>query len=394
MTTNRGLHASTHPHSAVLAATRPLARAALSCGVATVLAVGVAGAATAAQQPHDGKGARPAGSAAGAKSDPGRQAAGGDAAPAAASPSPDAATPAPAAKSQAQDKGKSQERARARTRGQDKGQDKGQGNGQGQGNAPAPKPADDPAGNNGTVKVDAAAYDTRVDNEPHASCAFRVTFFGFDEGQTADITVTGIAPTGGGLLLQDKAVPTSDDAAGGAAPDPDGATRVYTLDDLGLGSVAPHPQQGYHVKVAVDSLEAPGGAKQKVLWLEPCEEDAAPVTEPETEPETGGFPPAPGVGGGETPGQPQPGTIGTPVAEGPSPAEAALVEAPASPAAVAAPDLGASVPAGVTSQASALPGALARTGAAGLAVLGLLGAGAAAAGTTLQVARRRLTAGQ
>ena len=246
------------------------------------------------------------------------------------------------------------------------------------------------------MKVDAAAYDTRVDNEPHASCAFRVTFFGFDEGQTADITVTGIAPTRGGLLLQDKAVPTSDDAAGGAAPDPDGATRVYTIDDLGLGSVTPHPKQGYHVKVAVDSLEAPGGAKQKVLWLEPCEEDAAPVTEPEpeTEPETGGVVPTPG--GGETPGQSQPGTIGTPVAEAPSVAEAALVEAPvsATPTASAAPELGATIPAAAAQQASALPGALARTGAAGLALLGLMGAAAAAAGTALQVARRRLPAAE
>lgn len=131
--------------------------------------------------------------------------------------------------------------------------------------------AEDPRGNNGTIKIDGPVYDTGVDNEPHPGCEFRVTFFGFDAGQTADITITGIAPTGGGPLLHDAAVPTSSDAAGGAAHDPDGATRTYTATDLGLTGLAPHPKQGYHLKVTVDSLEAPGGAKQKVLWLAPCE---------------------------------------------------------------------------------------------------------------------------
>ncbi|HEX3005961.1 MAG TPA: hypothetical protein VHO27_17245, partial [Angustibacter sp.] len=133
----------------------------------------------------------------------------------------------------------------------------------------------DPRGNNGTITIDGPAYDTGVDNEPHPGCAFRITFFGFDAGQTADITITGIAPTGGGLLLHDTAVPTSDDAAAGAGRDVDGATRVYTADDLGLSSMTPHPKQGYHLKVAVDSVQAPGGAKQKVLWLAPCEQQPA-----------------------------------------------------------------------------------------------------------------------
>ena len=282
MTINRGLYRSTHPSFAVQAATRPLARAALSCGVATVLAVGAGGAATAAQQPHEGKSASAAGSAAGAsgaagtRSEKSPEAAGRQKAGATerASGSHADSAPTPAANSQSEGQSRGQAAghdpspaasSRPSSSAAAKPVDKPAGK-------PAPKPAGDPAGNNGTVKVDAAAYDTRVDNEPHASCAFRVTFFGFDEGQTADITVTGIAPTRGGLLLQDKAVPTSGDAAGGAAPDPDGATRVYTIDDLGLGGVSPHPKQGYHVKVAVDSLEAPGGAKQKVLWLEPCED--------------------------------------------------------------------------------------------------------------------------
>jgi hypothetical protein len=129
----------------------------------------------------------------------------------------------------------------------------------------------DPRGNNGTIKIDGVSYDAGVDNEPHPGCEFRVTFFGFDAGQTADITMTGIAPTGGGTLLAEHGVPTSSDLAGGAANDPDGATRIYTADDLGLTALTPHPKQGYHVKVTVDSLEASGGAKQKVLWIAPCE---------------------------------------------------------------------------------------------------------------------------
>lgn len=42
--------------------------------------------------------------------------------------------------------------------------------------------------------------------------------------------------------------------------------------------VEPHPQQGYHVKLAVETTDAaPNGAitKHKVFWIEPCETGAA-----------------------------------------------------------------------------------------------------------------------
>ncbi len=58
------------------------------------------------------------------------------------------------------------------------------------------------------------------------------------------------------------------------------------------------------------------------------------------------------------------------------------------------PELGTAVPAASAQQAGVLPGALARTGATGLALLGLMGAAAAAAGTALQVGRRRLAAAE
>ena len=374
MTTTPDTHrTSTRTGAALIAATRPLGRIALSCGLAGTLGVGVASAAVAGGQPD-----RP-----GHASTSGKPAArGGDAERGAPQPATDrGAAQSTSQRPESQEAAERPESQQAAER-------------------PASQPAaergstqrtQDPAGNNGTIKVDGAAWDARVDNEPHTSCAFRVTLFGFDEGQTADITVTGIAPTGGGALLHETAVPTSDDRAGGAAHDFDGATRVYTAEDLGLDAVSPHPQQGYHLKVAVDSLEAPGGAKQKVLWLEPCESQA-PVTQPETGEfrDGGAGPSVPATGAQpEVPGQPE---------EAATSPEARPIEAsPAAPAVAAyrevsapAADRASSVMAlRQTQQASALPTGLAFTGAGGLGLMALLGAGATAAGVGLQVARRR-----
>ncbi|MDF2090997.1 hypothetical protein P0Y31_01450 [Knoellia sp. 3-2P3] len=363
---------STSTGAALLAATRPLGRIALSCGLAGTLGVGVASAAVAGGQPdkpgHASTSGKPA-------------ARGGDAERGA--PQPAAERSAEQSTAQRPESQQATERPSSRP-----AAERG-----------STQRAQDPAGNNGTIKVDGAAWDARVDNEPHPSCAFRVTFFGFDEGQTADITVTGIAPTGGGALLHETAVPTSDDPAGGAAQDFDGATRVYTAEDLGLDAVAPHPQQGYHLKVAVDSLEAPGGAKQKVLWLEPCE-DQAPVTQPESQPE-----PQPETGefreGGARPSVPatgsQPEVPEQPEEAATSPEARTSEVSPAAPAvaayreasAPAADRASSAMPLRPTQQASALPVGLAFTGAGGLGLMALLGAGATAAGAGLQVARRR-----
>lgn len=375
----------------VLAATRPLGRAALSCGLAGALTLGAAGAALAGERPGAAAGAGGQGRTTAEKTTAEKQ---HPAAKTSSRPEEKPARPA-AQHSGTQDSGTrhstTQRSATAPGSAQRK---RPEGT-----TSTAPQRSHDPAGNNGTIKVDGAPWDARVDNEPHTSCAFRVTFFGFDEGQTADITVTGVAPTGGGVLLHETAVPTSDDAAGGAAHDGDGATRVYTADDLGLDAVTPHPQQGYHLKVAVDSREAPGGAKQKVLWLEPCE-GQAPVTQPGTQPgtesgtqpETGGF--QEGAEGPEVPASgAQPGGPATSQMPGSAeaqarpaaPADAAYLETSA-PAADRASSLSA-LP--TTQQASALPTGLAFTGAGGVALMALVGAGAAAAGMGLQVARRR-----
>jgi hypothetical protein len=377
---------SARPASAWLAATRPLGRAALSCGLAGALSLGAAGAALASGPDGASRG--------GAHGAEGQGHASGQK-PTKAAPQHTDDRQQAAAK----DKTASQTRGTAQrdTAKKDIGsQHAAAAHQQNSSAAPAPRRSKDPRGNNGTIKIDGAAWDARVDNEPHTSCAFRVAFFGFDEGQTADITVSGVAPTGGGVLLHETAVPTSDDRAGGAAHDYDGATRVFTADDLGLDAVTPHPKQGYHLKVTVDSLEAPGGAKQKVLWLEPCGAQT-----PVTQPETGGF---------EEGGQPLTGAIPGAQPEASTPAQApGLAGASAfvpfstqtgsaavgaegaflgSPMESGFPVRGhASVPA--SGQASALPSRLAFTGAAGLELLALTGAAAAAAGAGLLVARRR-----
>jgi hypothetical protein len=145
---------------------------------------------------------------------------------------------------------------------------------------------EDPAGNNGTFKVDGLAYDDGLGNEPHVSCGFRLKFYGFDEGQTGDITIDGQAPSGSGVVSERTGVLLSDDAAGGGPNDVD-AVVEYTLDDLDLSGLTAHPQQGYHVKVTL-STDTPGGVKHKVFWIEPCVTEAPPAVGGTGTPTVGG----------------------------------------------------------------------------------------------------------
>ena len=144
----------------------------------------------------------------------------------------------------------------------------------------------DPPGANGTVKIDGVPLDGKIDNEPHVSCEFQVNFFGFDAGETADIVFTVHPPTGPGteLLRVDDAV-ISDDPAGGGAPDPD-ASFPFSFADLGLDSFTAHPQQGYHVKLTVESDATPGAGKHKVFWIEPCVSPTPTPTSPSPTPTT------------------------------------------------------------------------------------------------------------
>jgi hypothetical protein len=142
-----------------------------------------------------------------------------------------------------------------------------------------------PPGNNGTVKIDGPAYGDGVRNEAHVSCEFRIKFFGFDAGQRADVTLAGHAPTGPGVVVwQRRGVLISDDAAGGAGRDADAVLGPITTADLALAGIAPGPH-GYHLRLTVDVLGAPGGGKHKVFWLEPCQ---TPAPVPATTPAAGG----------------------------------------------------------------------------------------------------------
>jgi hypothetical protein len=134
-------------------------------------------------------------------------------------------------------------------------------------------PPGDPPGNNGTVKI--AASDPTEDpndnpngqgNQPHIDgCIFWVSFTGFDKAQTADITFTAQAPSGKGeVLLADKGVPISDDAAGGGQ-DQD-VVIPYNLTSAVQGLKA-NKNQGYHIKLSSNTIQAPGGAKHKVFWI-------------------------------------------------------------------------------------------------------------------------------
>lgn len=244
----------------------------------------------------------------------------------------------------------------------------------------------DPKGNNGTVKIDGAPFDSSRGNEPHVGCSFHLTFWGFDTGQTATITFTGQAPTKAGTLLTQKGVTISDDAAGGGQ-DQD-AVLAYTAEQLGLSDITP-AKQGWHVKVAVDVDGAPGGAKQKVFWLS-CpgaapERTTAPTPVPTTETT------APTSGGGGS------GTVRTE-------ATATPAEAPVTGSGSGGGDVTTSTPLPPAYGGGTLSGAgggrlAGQSAAASLPFTGdqtgnlmLLGAGAVATGTALTVvARRRRT---
>ena len=155
----------------------------------------------------------------------------------------------------------------------------------------------DPRGNNGTVKIDGEAFDDGRGNEPHVGCTFSVDFYGFDAGDTATITFTGHAPTGGGQLHSESRTISTDAAGGGQDRD---ATFTYSVDDQlsELRSITPHAQQGWHVRLAVDVDSAPGGAKQKVFWIDcPAPVVAAGAAAPTTATTGTGAPTATPTGG-------------------------------------------------------------------------------------------------
>jgi len=141
-------------------------------------------------------------------------------------------------------------------------------------------PPGDPPGNNGTIKIKrsdptADPNEQRNANQPHIDgCVVWLSFIGFDQAQTADVTFTAHPPSGTGqVLVADKSVAISPDPAGGGQ-DQD-VVIAYNLTSAVQG-LKHQKNQGYHIKVTSDTREAPGGAKQKVFWID-CA-PAAPTT--------------------------------------------------------------------------------------------------------------------
>ena len=124
-----------------------------------------------------------------------------------------------------------------------------------------------PGGRNGTIKISPSTAEMNPDNDPHPGCQFDVDFYGFDAGETtATLRFYAWPPTGNReLRLTDTATLDGDSAdGGGSLRGYDGSSRLYTAADVAHG--APHPQQGWHVKLVVTTNL--GTVKQKVFWVE------------------------------------------------------------------------------------------------------------------------------
>lgn len=108
-----------------------------------------------------------------------------------------------------------------------------------------------PPGSNGTIKINDVELGPGHANDPHISCPFLVTFWGFDTGtNNASVAFTAQPPSGKFTPIPLKA--PSDAATftftGHGAGNALDASKSYSLDTSGL---VKQPQQGYHVKVVV-----------------------------------------------------------------------------------------------------------------------------------------------
>lgn len=139
----------------------------------------------------------------------------------------------------------------------------------------------DPPGNNGTVKIDGEIFGDVPNNEPHVGCVFEVDFYGYDQGDFfANVRFTVHPPTGPFAVLlpegPDVVFIGEDSNAGGGSVAGLDATVQYDL-EAALAGYAPHPQQGWHVKLTVNAEGSIGAdVKHKVFWVSGC--DPPPTT--------------------------------------------------------------------------------------------------------------------
>lgn len=143
---------------------------------------------------------------------------------------------------------------------------------------------DDPPGNNGTVKIErvVGTDEGTPDNNPHPGCTFLIEWYGYDEGPdiNSHVTFTAQSPTGGQVAMggtsPSEVFVGEDPATGAGTPTGLDGSQEYTL----TFTDEPHPQQGYHVKLTVETPYSQGAdVKQKVYWVEPCDQDAAAAGE-------------------------------------------------------------------------------------------------------------------
>jgi hypothetical protein len=124
-----------------------------------------------------------------------------------------------------------------------------------------------PGGNNGTVKVDGEPFENHPGNEPHVGCQFGIDAYGYEAGVPISIRFSLQPPTGRGEIVVIDDVLDDDDASGGGSEA--GHDGHFDADlSAALADVAPHPQQGFHVRLTV---EVDGGAKHKTFWVSGCD---------------------------------------------------------------------------------------------------------------------------
>ena len=147
------------------------------------------------------------------------------------------------------------------------------------GHSTKPKAADPtagngPRGNNGHVFIKQSATDQSPGNQPHVSCDFAVTFFGFDRNQVLALSLDGHAPSGSGHVGDASfTVPGNVSTTGNTF---DGAVP-FASSDLDLSGLTAQPKQGYHLRLTVATNE-PGGHKYKLFWLQPCQHASSDET--------------------------------------------------------------------------------------------------------------------
>jgi hypothetical protein len=147
-----------------------------------------------------------------------------------------------------------------------------------------------PPGNNGTVKIDGIPFDELPNNQPHVGCIFQVDFYGYDEGDLEAIVRFNLwSPTGSlGVLFRRAGIDIGEDPAGGGR-DVDAQLTVDLSAAIAASGVAPHPKQGWHVRLTVNAEGSIGkDVKHKTFWVTGC---PPPSPTPTTPPPTTTTPP-------------------------------------------------------------------------------------------------------